>query len=152
MQRRISAHRAERPETWNTIEEPLALADAIRLSLMQHPSTRVVAIDCITLWVSNLLLTHLEHDNIEQFVGDETRALLHTMQHHAATATPSGEVPREWIIVSNEVGLGIVPPTPLGRQYRDALGRANQLLAAAANEVTLLVAGLELPLKHTRPI
>ncbi len=112
----------------------------------------MVVIDCITLWVSNLLLAPPQHDNIELFVGDETGKLLQTMHHHASVATPSGAKPREWIIVSNEVGLGVVPPTPLGRQYRDAFGRANQLLANAANEVTLLVAGLELPLKRTRRV
>lgn len=55
-----------------------------------------------------------------------------------------------WIVVSNEVGLGVVPPTPLGRRYRDALGRANQLVATAADDATLMVAGLELPLKPPR--
>lgn len=147
MEKRIASHRAERPVTWNTLEEPLRLATVIDHWLAEHPLTPVVVIDCITLWVSNLMLANSDCDNIEQLVGEETRRLLQTMRLHASLDTPSGIVARQWIVVSNEVGLGVVPPSPLGRLYRDALGRANQLLAAAADEVTLLVAGLPLPLK-----
>jgi adenosylcobinamide kinase/adenosylcobinamide-phosphate guanylyltransferase len=139
MARRIAAHRAERSGTWHTLESPLDLpADLVR-TLVAEPRYAVVLIDCLTLWVSNVLLSLGDDDDAEAIVGDRTRALL-----SARTVKP--DVP--WVVVSNEVGLGVVPPTPLGRRYRDALGRANQLVAAAADDVTLMVAGLELAIKR----
>ena len=95
----------------------------------------MIVVDCLTLWVSNMLLALPDDADAESAVADRTRELLASL-----TGVPS-------IIVTNEVGLGVVPPTPLGRRYRDALGRANQLVAAAADEVTLMVAGLEVKLK-----
>ena len=143
---RIVKHRTDRGEHWHTIEEPLAITDAIE----QHLETRessgstgptVVLIDCVTLWVSNLLLAMPDTDHAqlaEQTVAQATRDLVALMYAHPRV---------HWIVVSNEVGLGIVPPTPLGRAYRDALGRANQILANVARHVQLMVAGLELRLK-----
>lgn len=150
MERRISAHRAERDPAWQTIEEPIDLAGAIARHLEANPDVRVVVIDCLTLWVSNLLLQHESHDDIEALVSAQTRSLLDMMRRWAQVSTALTPTSREWICVSNEVGLGVVPPSRLGRQYRDALGRANQLVAAAAADVRLLVAGLEMPLKTRR--
>jgi len=135
MTRRIAAHRAERSAAWHTLESPLDVAADLERALAAGPSYAAVVIDCLTLWVSNVLLSLDEGDDVEAIVAERTRRLL-----AARTGVP-------WIVVSNEVGLGIVPPTPLGRRYRDALGRANQLVAAAADEVTLMVAGIAVPIK-----
>lgn len=154
MARRIDAHRRERPATWDTLESPLALADDLGQTLAAadaagHPYA-VVVVDCLTLWVSNVVLS-LEalgreaFDEAEAAVAAQVGRLLAVRAGHQGG--PAGRRPPHWIVVSNEVGLGIVPPTPLGRRYRDALGRANQAVAAAADEVTFMLAGLALPLK-----
>ena len=140
MRRRIDAHRRERPADWDTLESPLDLAGDVerRLAAAERPYT-VLVVDCLTLWISNVLLSLGDDADAEAEAADRTRELLRVL---AAAPTNVSS-----IVVTNEVGLGVVPPTPLGRRYRDALGRANQLVAAAADEVTLLVAGLEVPLK-----
>ena len=138
MRRRIAAHRAARPGHWDTLEEPLDLAGALRPT---HHRYDAVLIDCLTLWVSNLLL-----DLQPRVAGEdrsEERILLETSKLLAVVKASEAD----WIVVSNEVGLGVVPPSPLGRAYRDALGRVNQLIAAAASEVYLMVAGLPLPVR-----
>ena len=141
MRARIDVHRRERPVDWVTLECPLDVADDLRRGLSGSNRYSVVIIDCLTLWVSNVLLSLPDDADIEATVGARTRELLDVLQSfvtgHDGTA----------IIVTNEVGLGVVPATPLGRRYRDALGRANQVTAAAADEVTLMVAGLSMPLK-----
>jgi adenosylcobinamide kinase/adenosylcobinamide-phosphate guanylyltransferase len=96
------------------------------------------------VWVSNILLSLPDTVNGERDVAGRARALLNVLTR----ATSNG---MSVILVSNEVGLGVVPPTALGRRYRDMLGRANQLAAAAADEVLLLIAGIELPLKTPPP-
>ena len=135
MERRIAAHRARRPEDWDTLEEPLDLAGAAAPIMNRYDT---VVIDCLTLWVSNLLLRHEADANAEQIILDAAGRLLELIERSAAT----------WIAVSNEVGLGVVPAWPLGRTYRDALGRVNQLCAARAGRVYLMVAGLALELKE----
>ncbi|WP_299025903.1 bifunctional adenosylcobinamide kinase/adenosylcobinamide-phosphate guanylyltransferase [uncultured Thermanaerothrix sp.] len=137
MATRIAAHRAARPSHWHTLEEPRHLAAAIAT---WQPQPDLILVDCLTLWVSNLLLSlpePLEPAAAEALVQSETNALLKCIQASQAT----------WIIVSNEVGLGLVPPYPLGRLYRDLLGSVNQRLAAAADEVIFMVAGLPMRLK-----
>jgi adenosyl cobinamide kinase/adenosyl cobinamide phosphate guanylyltransferase len=147
MARRIAAHRAERPAGWDTLESPIDLPSELARALANAHAARVpyatVAIDCLTLWVSNLLLSLDDPDEAEAAIAGHVTRLLAVRD--TARRMVAGS-PR-WIVVSNEVGLGVVPPTPLGRRYRDALGRANRMVAAAADEVTLMVAGLELPLK-----
>lgn len=142
MERRIRVHRAERPAGWRTLESPLELVEELRHTLVHHGPPRhavdVVVVDCLTLWVSNVLLALPEDADAEQETSARASALMELVR-----AAP----PARWILVSNEVGLGVVPPTPLGRRYRDALGRANRIVAAAADEVTLMVAGLELRLR-----
>lgn len=124
MRDRIAPHRARRDERWQTLDAPLALAATI--PTLERPSL----IDCLTLWLSNTMLAGRD-------VEAETGALL------AALA----EAPAPLIAVSNEVGLGLVPETPLGRAFRDAQGRLNQKVAAAADRVVFMAAGLPLILK-----
>jgi len=127
MAERIDRHRADRGPRWNTIEAPIALGDAIRAHAAPD---RLLLIDCLTLWVSNLM--HAGRD-----IGDATDDLI------AAMRDARGPV----ILVSNEVGLGIVPDNALARRFRDEAGRVNQAVAAAANEVSFVAAGLPLRLK-----
>ena len=134
MTRRIAAHRAQRPAAWDTLEEPFDPAAAAAPLLSRYDT---VVLDCLTLWVSNLLLRQEDAAAAEPALLDAAGRLLALIERS----------PAAWIVVSNEVGLGVVPPSPLGRTYRDALGRVNQLVAARADRVYLLVAGLALELK-----
>jgi len=136
MQTRIAAHRQQRPTGWRTLEAPLKVA----AQLDSLPAPAVVLIDCITLLASNILLTLPEdctQSEVSAAVLQEIDALLALQKQSAST----------WIFVTNEVGMGLVPPYRLGRLYRDALGAANQRLAQAADEVLLTVAGLPWRLK-----
>jgi adenosylcobinamide kinase/adenosylcobinamide-phosphate guanylyltransferase len=137
MAQRIARHRQERPATWRTLETPRQVGPAIALHL--HDAA-VVLVDCLTLLVSNTLLLYgVSPDSAaaEVAVQAEVAALVQTCQTTVAT----------WIVVSNEVGLGLVPDNPLGRLYRDLLGRANQTLAAQAEAVYFMVAGLPVDVK-----
>ncbi len=139
MAARIAQHRQQRPAHWHTLEAPLGVGDAVR-QFAAHTPVDAVLVDCVTLLASNALLALPEdasHDDANQAVMAETEALLAAL---AALARPA-------IVVTNEVGMGLVPPYRLGRLYRDALGRANQRLAQAADGVYLLVAGLPWRLK-----
>ncbi|HEY78811.1 MAG TPA: bifunctional adenosylcobinamide kinase/adenosylcobinamide-phosphate guanylyltransferase [Dehalococcoidia bacterium] len=135
MAMRVRRHRRRRPGQWRTVEEPLELARAIG----EAASHQVVIVDCLTLWVSNLLQASEAHKPAEQeaAVLDAVRGLADAYEKGEATL----------IMVSNEVGMGLVPPYPLGRIYRDILGRVNQLLAAKASRVYLMVAGLAIELR-----
>ncbi|HEX2992176.1 MAG TPA: cobamide remodeling phosphodiesterase CbiR [Anaerolineales bacterium] len=134
MKTRIENHRAERPAAWRTLEAYLNVGQAIQQELADHPAD-VILLDCMTLLATNVLLqlpdTASEKEASET-LNVEVDALLDCMTRSKA----------DWIIVSNEVGLGLVPPYPLGRIYRDALGRANQRLAARADRSILMIAGL----------
>jgi adenosyl cobinamide kinase/adenosyl cobinamide phosphate guanylyltransferase len=134
MAERIAAHRRGRPTTWDTLEEPRALAASLARAGDRHD---VVVIDCLTLWVSNLMAVAPSRPVDPASWVDPLLAA-----YRGGTAS--------WIVVSNEVGLGIVPATSLGRAYRDALGAVNRLVAAAADTVTLMVAGLPLTIKGAR--
>lgn len=127
MSERIAIHRDRRGKAWETVEEPLALADALRQSA--HPG-RAILIDCATLWITNLMSAGAD-------VMRETDALV------AALA----EIPVPVVIVSNETGLGIVPDNQMAREFRDIAGNVNQRLAAVADEVYFVAAGLPLALK-----
>lgn len=131
MRARIAAHRARRPAGWTTCEEPLKVA----ATLEALPPGSTVLLDCLSLLVSNLLLAN--ETDPEPAVQTEVTALLRAAR----------ERDLRLIIVTNEVGMGIVPAYPLGRIYRDMLGRANQQVAAAADEVYLVVCGIPVELK-----
>jgi adenosylcobinamide kinase / adenosylcobinamide-phosphate guanylyltransferase len=121
MAERIDRHRAERPAGWQTVEEPFALARALEAA----PPDACVVVDCLSLWVANVL---------ERGDGD--------VEHQAATAAEIAATrAAKTIAVSNEVGLGVVPATPAGRAYRDVLGRVNAAWAGAAEEAYFVVAG-----------
>jgi adenosylcobinamide kinase/adenosylcobinamide-phosphate guanylyltransferase len=128
MAERIAAHRARRGPFWRTIEAPLTLASA--LTTHAEPE-RPILVDCLTLWVSNLLLAGKQAD-------EEAGALCSALRKAAGIV----------VLVSNEVGMGLVPETPLGRRFRDAAGRLNQDVAALADRVVFVAAGLPLVLKE----
>ena len=134
MERRIAAHRSQRPPEWGTLEEPLDLPASIPAALGGYDTC---LLDCLTLWVSNMLLSKEGNPDAEREIVAEARRLVETCEQSEAA----------WIVVSNEVGLGVVPPSPLGAAYRDALGRVNQVFAAAADRVYFMVAGLALEMK-----
>ncbi|MCH9808192.1 MAG: bifunctional adenosylcobinamide kinase/adenosylcobinamide-phosphate guanylyltransferase [Alphaproteobacteria bacterium] len=130
MKARIAAHRAERDATWQTIEEPLQLQDAIIEAGALHPSNTVIVVDCLTLWLSNLMHAGQPPDK-------ETASLIQA----------AGNCTAELILISNELGLGLVPETELGRGFRDCQGRLNQSVAAVADTVEFVVAGIPMKLK-----
>ncbi len=138
MARRIAAHRNSRPPEWDTLEEPCNLAGAVRNKVSDdHPEYDTIVVDCLTMWVSNLLLTLEEDANAEGKIVGAARDLLEVCEASGG----------RWIVVTNEVGLGVVPSSSLGRAYRDALGRVNSLVASRADKVYLMAAGLALDLK-----
>jgi len=126
MAERIALHRSRRGEGWSTVDAPLDLAAALRAV----PDNWPVLVDCLTLWLSNHMLA--EHDL--DALSSELEGVL---------SAPRGP----WFVVSNEVGLGIVPDNPLGRRFRDAQGRLNQRVAAAADRVLFMVAGIPMQVK-----
>jgi adenosylcobinamide kinase/adenosylcobinamide-phosphate guanylyltransferase len=129
MAARIARHRAERPSRWRTVEAPYELVPHLRAAA----DADAVVVDCLTLWVSNLMLRG-DADAWIVKQGEELAAALATM-------------PADVTLVSNEVGEGVHPPTEAGRRFRDLLGTVNQRVAAAADRVVLMVAGLPLTVK-----
>jgi adenosyl cobinamide kinase/adenosyl cobinamide phosphate guanylyltransferase len=129
MAARIDLHRAQRPADWTTIEEPLALPEALEKAAAA-PGT--VIVDCLTVWVSNLI--EAGHDD------DEIGALADRAARLAARS------PASVVAVTNEVGWGLVPVYPLGRRFRDVAGRVNAAWSAVAQRAFLVVAGRVLPL------
>jgi adenosylcobinamide kinase / adenosylcobinamide-phosphate guanylyltransferase len=130
MQRKIERHRAERPEHWSTIEEPLNLPSVIGST----SNCDLLLIDCLTLFAGKLIEVH----------GENLMAIDATVDSLCAALKNS---PCSVVLVSNEVGSGVVPAFELGRRYRDLLGEINQRVAAIADHVVLMVAGLPLALK-----
>ncbi len=124
---RIEAHRARRGDDWTTFEEPLELISVLRSAASEDT---FILVDCLTLWLSNLMMARRD-------IGAEVADLCDVMK----------ALPGRICLVSNEVGLGIVPDTPLGRCFRDEAGFANQMLARDADEVVFMVAGLPMRLK-----
>jgi adenosylcobinamide kinase/adenosylcobinamide-phosphate guanylyltransferase len=146
MEARVAAHRASRPAAWRTAEAPEQAGEAVRTALAARP-VDVVLLDCLTLLVSNVILDGLWLSEAEFESVDEAAAQrrVEAELDGLLGAFRAGDVP--WIVVSNEVGWGLVPPYPVGRVYRDLLGWANQRLAAAAGRVYLMVAGLPVDVK-----
>ena len=130
MDRRIALHRQRRTAGWRTVEEPLDLVGGLR---REQGQSDVILIDCLTLWLTNLLLHDLSDGEIENAV----QALA---QGVAASTVPV-------VLVANEVGLGLVPESPLGRRFRDLAGWTNQRMAQVCDQVVLVAAGLPLRLK-----
>ena len=146
MAERIANHQKNRPANWQTLEIASAVGALLKSRTQSGTlQTGVILVDCLTLLVSNLLLA------VSSGTGEDL-----TVDEEAATALVETEItrlleavhtiPAEWIIVSNEVGLGLVPSYPLGRVYRDLLGRANQHLASRADKVIFMIAGIPMRL------
>lgn len=126
MRERIALHQARRDTRWTTVNAPLELGKAVA----EAPDGQPLLIDCLTLWLTNVMLAN--HD-----VAVESRRLADML------AKPRGP----WFVVSNEVGLGIVPDNALARRFCDDAGRLNQMVAAAADSVLFMVAGLPMKVK-----
>lgn len=130
MKARIKKHQRERGRGWKVIEEPIDLAGAVERALK---SSDCVVVDCLTLWLSNLILAGKSDSEIEA----ELKKLCKILSKPKATV----------VLVSNEVGQGIVPADPLTRRFRDLQGRANQMLAQGADAFYLMAAGIALKIK-----
>jgi adenosylcobinamide kinase/adenosylcobinamide-phosphate guanylyltransferase len=130
MEKRIEVHKKKRGVDWQTVEEPIDIAEAIR---QYENDAEVILLDCITLWLSNLLMRQESDDEITS----EVSRLMETVKK----GQPS------LIFVSNEVGMGIVPVEPLGRRFRDLAGMANQKIAEAADRVVFMVSGIPIFMK-----
>ena len=136
---RIQKHRSERPASWETLEIPFDLAACV-----DQIKSEVVILDCVTLLISNLLMQFVKDDLVEEApfmtaVQKEINELILTLRVR--------DREQDWLIVSNEVGLGLVPPYQMGRVYRDAIGWANQRLARDADKVIFMVAGIPTTIK-----
>jgi adenosylcobinamide kinase/adenosylcobinamide-phosphate guanylyltransferase len=129
MRERIARHQADRGELWRTLETPLDLVDVLSV---QSKSNQMILVDCLTLWVSNVLI-HPQHNANEEIAALATLLL--------------GWAGPDIILVTNEVGCGIVPDNPLSREFRDLAGRLNQQVADAADEVYWIIFGQALRIK-----
>lgn len=128
MRERIGRHRADRDASWRTVEEFVEIWDVIERECREG---RVVVLDCLTLWLNNLML-------FERDVGADIERLVSVLE---------GGVEGELVLVSNEIGLGLVPDSDLGREFRDVHGRMNQRVAAVCDRVLFMVAGLPVVVK-----
>lgn len=135
MSARIKAHQRSRPSDWNTLEVPTDVAKAMRGKV---GAAEVVILDCLTLLISNIVgREEADAETLDKKVNAELEDLVAFMRTQNA----------HFIIVSNDVGLGVVPPYRAGRIYRDVLGTANQMLAREADEVYFMVAGIPIQIK-----
>ena len=137
MSTRIQKHRSERPAHWETLEIPFDIASCVR-----QIHSDVVILDCITLLITNLMMQYVKEDLVE-----EKPFMVAVQKEINKLAGALREQKRDWFIVSNEVGLGLVPPYQMGRVYRDALGSANQQLARMADRVIFMVSGIPMIVK-----
>jgi len=143
MRTRIAEHRSRRPPEWMTLQLPGGIGEH---ALAQVKQAGVVVLDCLTLLISNAMLQaspdvdHPDEQAARSMVNQEVESLLRAVRQ---SSTP-------WIIVSNEVGQGVVPPYPAGRQFRDLLGWANMEVARQAKEVVWMVAGIPVPIGQHR--
>ncbi|WP_459928937.1 bifunctional adenosylcobinamide kinase/adenosylcobinamide-phosphate guanylyltransferase [Desulfosporosinus burensis] len=165
MAHRVKKHQNQRPATWQLIEEPLKIRETL-CQLKDYDG--VILLDCVTLWLTNLLLTqqtghaeqteradHSDHEGVESTLGSSKQDKMYpdlepqilTMVQEVAQLAQ--EIKPQVLFVTNEVGQGIVPENPLARAYRDLAGRSNQILARCADHVYLVVAGYPLELKHS---
>ncbi|HHY12231.1 MAG TPA: bifunctional adenosylcobinamide kinase/adenosylcobinamide-phosphate guanylyltransferase [Firmicutes bacterium] len=137
MRQRVENHKIRRPSHWKTVEEPLDLAGALK---REGTGSRVVLVDCLGLYVTNLFC----QEAADTPQNDRCHDVLGAVREVAGAAR---DVPAHVIVVSNEVGMGLVPEYPLGRLFRDALGWANQILAEASDQVYFMVSGIPVAVK-----
>ena len=164
MQQRVEKHRSERPSAWGTIEAPRNVVQALRQAhtvpvsyredaalRQERRAAKVILLDCMTFLVANHLLDAAgpEDDPFDDPSTDPFDAQIEAdvVAEVEAIIAYVNETQADMLVVSNEVGLGVVPPYELGRAYRDILGRANQILARHADEVLMLVAGIPMQVK-----
>jgi adenosyl cobinamide kinase/adenosyl cobinamide phosphate guanylyltransferase len=131
MEQRISAHRAQRPPSWKTIEEPLDLISALKRA---DPAHEVVLIDCLTMWISNLL--HMEKHSAQEVIGEAEKVVSFLKS-----------LEKTVVVVSNELGMGVIPPSAVGREFRKIAGEVNQLFARDSEAAYLVLSGLGLRLR-----
>ncbi len=134
MRRRIEIHKKARPSTWRTLEAPTHVAEAIGEHI---GDADVVILDCLTLLISNLMENADDPEDLDALEREIANELNQLLERKNASL----------IIVSNEVGMGLVPPYPSGRSYRDLLGKANQFIAERADKVYMMIAGLPMEVK-----
>lgn len=137
MSARIKQHRAERPVHWETLEIPLNIASHVK-----QIKSDITILDCITLLVTNLLMQFVKDDLVDE--QPFMQAIQNEMEELLSAIHKSNQ---QWLIISNEVGLGLVPPYQMGRVYRDGIGWANQRLAREAEKVIFMVAGIPMIVK-----
>ena len=131
MRQRVTNHQAERDQAWKTVEAPLHLPEGI---VDNAHAGRVILVDCLTLWINNLLMENEDVDHVENQISKLTQAI--------------ETVDCPLVIVSNEVGTGIVPDNKLARIYRDLVGSANQAVAKSVDRVVMVVAGIQVMIKE----
>ena len=136
MHLRVKKHQEQRPSNWNLIEEPLDLAGAI--SKVDSSAYPVILVDCLTLWICNLMCEEKNPLSCEKQMAAESQKLIQSAKQYG------GEV----IFVSNEVGMGIMPANAMSRNYADLAGRCNQVIAREANKVIFVSCGIGITLKH----
>lgn len=140
---RVKKHQQQRPSAWRLIEEPRNIRDTL---LKLYDEDGIILLDCVTLWLSNLLLEGYVADDHDCFNNTLEPQILKSVQEVAQLAR---DIKPEVIFVTNEVGQGIVPENPLARAYRDLAGRSNQILARSADQVYMVVAGIPMELKRS---
>jgi adenosylcobinamide kinase/adenosylcobinamide-phosphate guanylyltransferase len=143
MKTRIRRHRAGRPQTWRTLEEPLEFTQRIAA---EAGAGSTVIVDCLTVWLGNLLERYVR-DASKPRVAETKQVRRQALAELRLLCNLPQQQRLNIIVISNEVGAGLVPPTPLGRVYRDLLGEVNQFVAGRADRVVLLVAGITVDLK-----
>lgn len=141
MAERVRLHRERRPAAWQTVEETRDLAGALERLM---PDREMVILDCLTFWLTNVLMDLYDESVVARAQPEWERQILDKLECFLAKAA---QAPYRLLVVSNEVGLGLVPDNPLGRVFRDLAGRANQRVAQAADAVFFTVAGIPVKIK-----
>lgn len=141
MEMRVKIHQQRRPESWETVEEPIEVIKAIA---SKGSPDKVLMIDCLTLWITNLMFRQELPEDEEAFKKIEEE-ILDMVRRAAETAR---QINANMVIVSNESGLGLIPPDRLSRKYQEIVGRANETVAKAADEVYLVVSGIPVEIKE----
>jgi adenosylcobinamide kinase/adenosylcobinamide-phosphate guanylyltransferase len=143
MQARIHAHQGRRPAAWQTCEYSTEVG---RQLLAAPPQADVILVDCLTLLISNVIL----NASADLDAPDAAAAMASVQSEISELIRAIRTIDASWLVISNEVGQGLVPPYPVGRLYRDLLGWANQKMADEADEVIWMVAGIPVPIGHYR--